>query len=64
MPPDASPLPIIVQAPGFERVMAPGDPEARSRQARAGAIPLPDETWRQIAAAAEVLGVTTDAGPG
>src|SRR5262249_23749555 len=29
-------------APGFERVMAPGDPEARSRRARARAVPLPD----------------------
>jgi LDH2 family malate/lactate/ureidoglycolate dehydrogenase len=44
-------------APGFERVMAPGDPEARSREARADAIPLPEETWRQIAAAADGLGV-------
>ena len=43
-------------APGFERVMAPGDPEARSRQARARSIPLPDETWRQIAAAADSVG--------
>jgi hydroxycarboxylate dehydrogenase B len=51
-------------APGFERVMAPGDPEARSRQARAEAIPLPDETWRHIAAAAEAVGVSPDAGPG
>lgn len=45
-------------APGFERVMAPGDPEARSRTARAQAIPLPDETWRHISAAAEALGVS------
>ena len=44
-------------APGFERVMAPGDPEARSRRERAGAIPLPEETWRQIAGAAAELGV-------
>jgi LDH2 family malate/lactate/ureidoglycolate dehydrogenase len=44
-------------APGFERVMAPGDPEARSRRERAAAIPLPDETWRQIAAAADSLAV-------
>jgi LDH2 family malate/lactate/ureidoglycolate dehydrogenase len=49
-------------APGFERVLAPGDPEARSRQARAEAIPLPDETWREIAAAAAAVGVTPDAG--
>lgn len=44
-------------APGFERVLAPGDPEARSRLARRTAIPLPDETWRAIAAAADGLGV-------
>lgn len=44
-------------APGFERVLAPGDPEARSRAERARAIPLPDETWRQIVAAAESVGV-------
>ena len=44
-------------APGFDRVMAPGDPEARARAARAEAIPLPDETWRQIVAAAESVGV-------
>jgi hydroxycarboxylate dehydrogenase B len=44
-------------APGFERVLAPGDPEARSRDERTRAIPLPDETWRHIVAAAESLGV-------
>jgi len=44
-------------APGFERVMAPGDPEARSREARAAAVPLPEATWHQIAASAEALGV-------
>jgi len=45
-------------APGFERVLAPGDPEARARQERQSAIPLPDETWRAIAAAADGLGVS------
>src|SRR5215471_8347279 len=40
-------------APGFERVMAPGDPEARSRLARKESIPLPDETWRHIVETAD-----------
>ena len=48
-------------APGFERVMAPGDPEARSRVAREGAIPLPEMTWRHIVAAAESLQVPVQA---
>ncbi len=47
----------VPPAPGFERVMAPGDPEARARRERARAIPLPEPTWRQIAASAESLGV-------
>ena len=48
-------------AQGFERVMAPGDPEARSRQARAEAIPLPDQTWRHIVATADSLQVAVQA---
>ena len=44
-------------APGFERVMAPGDPEARSRLAREEAIPLPDQTWRHIVETADSLHV-------
>src|SRR5262249_5357508 len=44
-------------APGFERVMAPGDPEARSRLARKEAIPLPDQTWRHIVETADSLQV-------
>jgi len=44
-------------APGFERVMAPGDPEARSRRAREEAIPLPDQTWRHIVETADSLHV-------
>lgn len=48
-------------APGFERVMAPGDPEMRARLARADAIQLPDETWRHIASAAESLRVPLSA---
>ena len=48
-------------APGFERVMAPGDPEALSRVAREEAIPLPEETWRHIVAAAASLQVPVQA---
>jgi LDH2 family malate/lactate/ureidoglycolate dehydrogenase len=44
-------------APGFERVLAPGDPEAHAPRERARGIPLPDQTWRQIVAAAESVGV-------
>ena len=47
-------------APGFERVMAPGDPEARSRVARQDAIPLPEVTWRHIVATAESLQVAVE----
>ena len=48
-------------AQGFERVMAPGDPEARSRQARAEGIPIPDQTWRHIVATADSLHVAVQA---
>ncbi|HEY7200672.1 MAG TPA: Ldh family oxidoreductase [Candidatus Dormibacteraeota bacterium] len=44
-------------APDFARVLAPGDPEAHARAERAETIPLPDETWRQIVAAAGSVGV-------
>ncbi|HXM57960.1 MAG TPA: Ldh family oxidoreductase [Candidatus Dormibacteraeota bacterium] len=48
-------------ASGFERVLAPGDPEAHARRERARAISLPEETWRQIAAAAGSVGVAVAA---
>src|SRR5262249_15406317 len=51
-------------APGFERVMAPGDPEARSRVVREGTIPLPAVTWRHIVDAAESLHVPVQSGAG
>jgi LDH2 family malate/lactate/ureidoglycolate dehydrogenase len=51
----------VPPAPGFERVLAPGDPEAWARRERARAIPLPEQTWRDIAAAAESLGVALSA---
>lgn len=46
-------------APGVERVLTPGEPEALTRQARrAAGIELPEETWRSIAATAEVAGLS------
>ena len=40
-------------APGFERVLVPGEPEALVRKGRqADGIPLPLETWHKITAAA------------
>lgn len=45
-------------APGFDEVLLPGEPEARSAQNRQeDGVPLDDTTWSQIVAAAEKLGV-------
>jgi uncharacterized oxidoreductase len=39
-------------------VLAPGDPENRTRKQRlAEGIPLPDDTWAAIVAAAREVGV-------
>lgn len=44
--------------PGFEEVLLPGEPEARSMQSRReNGIPLDDTTWSEIVAVAEKLGV-------
>jgi len=46
-------------APGFDEVIVPGELERRTTQRRStDGIPLPDETWEQIRAAAEKAGVT------
>ncbi len=45
-------------APGVERVLTPGEPEARTRRARtASGIELAEETWRAIAETAEAAGL-------
>ncbi len=45
-------------AEGFTEILIPGEPEFRTRVRRAAeGIPLDEETWRQIAAAAEGCGV-------
>ncbi len=52
----------IPPAPGFDRVMTPGEPESSARSARlAGGIKVPAETWTRIGAIAESLGVSLDA---
>jgi LDH2 family malate/lactate/ureidoglycolate dehydrogenase len=45
-------------APGFDEVLVPGDPEARARRERARAgIPIPDDIWGSLTAAATALSV-------
>ncbi len=45
-------------APGFDRVVLPGEPELRAEQRRRQeGIPIDPETWRQFRACAEELGV-------
>lgn len=51
-------------AKGFERVLAPGDPEANSRAARSvSGIPLPSPTWNELVELAASLGLTPEGDP-
>ena len=51
-------LKAIPPAPGFSEVLVPGEPEARTREARSrDGIPLPERTWEAIQATARELGV-------
>jgi len=51
----------VPPATGFKEVMLPGEPERRSEQERlAQGIPIPDEVWGPIAAAARSVGVDID----
>ena len=44
-----------------EAIMTPGEPEGASRAKRAkSGVPLPDETWTSIVAAARSVGVNRD----
>ena len=44
-----------------EAIMTPGEPERASRAKRAQTgVPLPDETWASIVAAARSVGVNRD----
>jgi uncharacterized oxidoreductase len=50
--------------PGVDEILVAGEPEARSAaRRRAEGIPLDDETWSQIAAAAQSVGVTQPDAP-
>lgn len=53
----------VPPAPGFDRVLAPGDPEAANRTARADRLELPRATWDELAAAAGRLGANVPASP-
>ena len=45
-------------APGFAEVLVPGDPETRARAVRGrDGIPVPDDVWQALSAAAAALGV-------
>jgi uncharacterized oxidoreductase len=45
-------------APGFAEVLVPGDPEARARAVRRrDGIPIPDDIWQSLTAAAAALSV-------
>lgn len=51
----------VPPAPGFQEVMIPGEPERRAEAERhESGIPMPDEIWRSIAAAAASVGVDAD----
>lgn len=45
-------------APGFEEVLLPGEPEARTRAEREGAISLAPVTWQAVVEAGKKLGVS------
>ena len=52
-------LKAVPPAPGFSEVLVPGEPEARTREARShDGIPLPDRTWEAIQATARELGIS------
>lgn len=50
----------VPPAAGFSEVMFPGEPEVRSAERRRDGIPIPDDTWAEIRATAERLGVKVD----
>ncbi|HEV8635176.1 MAG TPA: Ldh family oxidoreductase [Chloroflexota bacterium] len=51
----------VPPAPGVAEVLAPGEPEARSRERRQReGIPVPETTWAEIGATAQSLGVPVE----
>jgi LDH2 family malate/lactate/ureidoglycolate dehydrogenase len=54
-------LRAIPPVPGVDRVLTPGEPEVRTRRARAASgIELAEDTWRAIAAAAAEVGLSAE----
>ena len=52
----------VPPAAGFDEVMVPGEPEARTRARRAQeGIPIPDDTWTAVCLAARTLGLELSA---
>jgi LDH2 family malate/lactate/ureidoglycolate dehydrogenase len=48
----------VPPAPGFNKVMAPGDPEAETRAVRRReGVPVPDDIWQSLVDTATKLGV-------
>ena len=48
-------------APGFEEVLVPGDPEARTRaMRRRDGIPIEDDVWQMVVDAGTLVGVKVD----
>jgi LDH2 family malate/lactate/ureidoglycolate dehydrogenase len=55
-------LKTVPPAPGFEEVMIPGEPETRSERERSvSGIPVAEEIWRSIQAAARSVSIDADA---
>ncbi len=47
----------VPPAPGFQEVLVPGEPEARTRERREReGIPIPEDTWQAVIAAARTVG--------
>ena len=54
----AAAVKTVPTAQGFDEVMLPGGPEAKSRAERnKNGVPVPTDTWDAIAGAAQELGV-------
>lgn len=58
----AARLTSVPPAPGFDRVMLPGEPEALTRAARLReGVPVPERTWEDINRTVSELGLTVSA---
>ena len=52
----------VLPAAGFDEVLVPGEPEARTRARRAQeGIPIPDDTWTAVCMAARTVGLELSA---